>query len=156
VTSAGPRRVIGVQYVDWNHDRYRNRPFTVVGAQHARWLFRGTGLHDGSQFGVYGIEIDARTAQSPLGHAGARDDRERVRARRVCRDDVYTTPRGAQVFAAGVINFGSSASWPVTRACSTTSGTDCRAVNTCDPPPETKRKSNRRVLHGLKPGPPIA
>ena len=26
----------------------------------------------------------------------------------------YTTPRGAKVFAAGAINFGGSALWPVT------------------------------------------
>ena len=107
-------RVIGVQYVDWNHDRYRNRPFTVVGARHARWLFRGTGLHDGSQFGIYGIEIDARTAQSPPGTQVLATIADEFGPGESAEMTYYTTPRGAQVFAAGVINFGSSALWPVT------------------------------------------
>jgi hypothetical protein len=107
-------RVIGVQYVDWNHDHYRNRPFTVVGAQRARWLFGGTGLHNGSRFGIYGIEIDARTPQSPPGTQVLAKITDEFGPGESAEMTYYTTPRGAKVFAAGVINFGSSALWPVT------------------------------------------
>src|SRR4051794_16638840 len=57
--------LVGVQYVDWNRDTYPNLAFRVVGTRRAPWLFRGTGLHDGSRFGGYGIEIDAVAASSP-------------------------------------------------------------------------------------------
>ena len=106
--------IIGVQYVDWNHDLYRNRPFTVVGAQRARWLFRGSGLHNGSRFGVYGIEIDARTPQSPPGTQVLAKITDAFGPGESAEMTYYTTPRGAKVFAAGVINFGSSALWPIT------------------------------------------
>ena len=59
--------VVGAQYVDWNHDEYPNRPFTVTGVRRAPWLFAGTGFSNGDTFGVYGIEVDARTADSPPG-----------------------------------------------------------------------------------------
>jgi hypothetical protein len=104
--------LVGIQYVDWNRNVYRNKPYTVVAPGLAPWLFQGTGLARGDRFGVYGIEIDARTTASP-------------RALRVlCRIpnafgpgksaemSYYETPRGAKVFAAGVINFGGSALWP--------------------------------------------
>ena len=43
------------------------RPFTVSGADVAPWAFAGTGLGNGAQFGMYGIEIDARSPASPPG-----------------------------------------------------------------------------------------
>ena len=100
------------EYVDWNHGEYPNRPFTVTGTKQAPWLFRGTGLHDGDTFGVYGIEVDARAGASPphtrvLAHIpgifGAGKNAEMT---------YYTTPRGAKVFSAGGMNFGGSAQWP--------------------------------------------
>jgi hypothetical protein len=105
--------LVGAQYVDWNHDRYPNRPFTVTGVHREPWLFRGTGLDDGDTFGNYGIEIDARHEVSPPG--------TRVLARiagafgrgKNAELTYYTTRRGAKVFAAGVMNFGGSALWPV-------------------------------------------
>src|SRR5439155_8138688 len=61
-------RLVGVQYVDWYHDRYRNRSFIVRSLVAAPWLFRGTGIAVGSRFGFsYGVEIDATTASSPRG-----------------------------------------------------------------------------------------
>src|SRR5207253_5532405 len=48
--------LVGEQYVDWNHGRYANRPYTVVSSS---WLFRGTSLRSGDTFGGYGIEVDA-------------------------------------------------------------------------------------------------
>ena len=107
--------LIGVQYVDWNHDRYPNQPYRIVGVHHAPWLFAGTGLRNGDRLGHYGIEIDARTAQSPPG--------TRVLARIVdafgpgksAEMTYYETAAGARVFAAGVINLGGSALWPDVR-----------------------------------------
>jgi hypothetical protein len=105
--------LVGAQYVDWNHGRYPNRPFIVTGVGQVPWFFRGTGLHDGDTFGIYGIEVDARSSESPpatrvLAHIpgifGAGENAEMT---------YYATPRGAKVFSAGVMNFGGSALWPV-------------------------------------------
>jgi hypothetical protein len=105
--------LVGAQYVDWNHGRYPNRPFVTTDVQQTSWLYAGTGLRDGQGFGVYGIEIDARASSSPrhtrvLAHIpgifGAGKNAEMT---------YYTTPAGAKVFSAGVMNFGGSALWPV-------------------------------------------
>ena len=104
--------LIGVQYVDWNQNRYPNTAFRVVGRHRAPWLFAGTGLRNGDRFGHYGIEIDARTLRSPRG--------VRVLARipnafgpgKSAEMTYYETAAGARVFAAGVLNFGGSALWP--------------------------------------------
>jgi N,N-dimethylformamidase beta subunit-like protein len=104
--------LVGVQYVNWFEDRYRNRPYLVVGTQRAPWLFTGSGLHDGSRFGNYGIEIDARARSSP--------PNLRVLARipnifgpgQSAEMAYYQTRAGAKVFAAGTINFGGTALFP--------------------------------------------
>jgi hypothetical protein len=104
--------LVGIQYVDWYQERYRNRPYVITGAGRVPWAFRGTGLHDGDRLGNYGIEVDARTADSPRGI--------RVLARigdifgpgKSAEMTYYETQRGAKVFAAGVMNFGGSALWP--------------------------------------------
>ena len=59
--------LVGVQYLRWNEGRYRNAPYVVVGRHRAPWLFRGTKLRNGDRFGSAGIEIDARTTDSPRG-----------------------------------------------------------------------------------------
>jgi hypothetical protein len=100
---------IGAQYVDWNHNVYPNRPYTVVGARVAPWLFAGTGLRNGSTFGSYGIEIDATTPFSPPG--------TKVLARipnvfgpgESAEMTYRESPSGARVFAAGAIDFGGTA-----------------------------------------------
>jgi hypothetical protein len=46
------------------------RPFVVDGLDAAPWAFEGTGLKQGDQFGLYGIEIDARSWSSPRGDPG--------------------------------------------------------------------------------------
>jgi hypothetical protein len=104
--------LVGSQYVDWFQDVFRNRPYRVVGAARAPWLFAGTGLRDGSRFGSFGIEIDARTPASPRG--------TRVLARipdifgpgKSAEMTYYETTAGAKVFAAGVLNFGGAAWYP--------------------------------------------
>jgi hypothetical protein len=107
--------LIGLEYVGWSKNRFRNRPYTVVGVRRAPWLFRGTGLRNGDRFGVYGIEVDQRHRLSPRGL--------RVLARipnifgrgRSAEMAYYETGRGAKVFAAGVLNFGGSALQPAPR-----------------------------------------
>ena len=104
--------LVGVQYVNWNEGKFGNGAFEVVGARTAPWLFAGTGLRNGSRFGTYGIEIDARTAESPPG--------TRVLARIPdlfgpgvsAEMTYYETDRGAEVFAAGVLNFGGTSLVP--------------------------------------------
>jgi hypothetical protein len=105
--------LVGEQYVDWNHDRYKNRAYRIVAAP--SWLFHGTGLGVGSTFGVYGIEVDSVCPASPKG--------TRVLARipgifgpgKSAEMTYYETARGAKVFSAGVMNFGGSALWPQVR-----------------------------------------
>ena len=62
--------LLGVQYRG-NDDGRIQRPFIVRGAATAPWLFAGTDLSDGAEFGQelggYGIEIDATTKASPPG-----------------------------------------------------------------------------------------
>jgi hypothetical protein len=108
--------LIGVQYVDWNQNRYPNRPYRVVGAARDAWLFAGTGLRNGERFGRYGIEIDARTSRSPRGvRVLARID-DAFGPGKSAEMTYYETAAGARVFAAGVLNFGGSALWPQTAA----------------------------------------
>jgi hypothetical protein len=106
-------RLVGVQYVDWYQGHYKNRPYLVTGARRVPWAFVGTGLRDGDRFGTYGIEIDDVTRDSP------RDIRVLARISDIfgpgesAEMTYYTTTRGAKVFAAGTMNFGGSALWPI-------------------------------------------
>ena len=106
-------RLVGAQYVDWNHDKYPNEPYVVTGVRRAPWLFAGTGLRDGSTFGRYGIEIDARTADSPPGAIELARVPNVFGAGKTAEMTYYETPRGAKVFDAGTINFGGTAEFPI-------------------------------------------
>jgi hypothetical protein len=105
--------LVGAQYVDWNHNQYPNRPFIATGVLQAPWLFQGTELRNGDTFGVYGIEVDARTAGSPPGTRVLAHIPGIFGAGKNAEMTYYTTPAGAKVFSAGVMNFGGSALWPV-------------------------------------------
>jgi hypothetical protein len=97
----------GVQYVGSDQGQ-RQAPFVVTDAAAAPWLFEGTGLADGSSFGRYGIEIDARTAASPPAtRVLARID-DLMGPGRSAEMTYYETETGARVFAAGAINFVAS------------------------------------------------
>ncbi len=104
--------LVGVQYVDWNRNRYPNTAYRVVGAHRAPWLFAGTGLRNGDRFGRYGIEIDARTSRSPRGLRILARIQNAFGPGKSAEMAYYETPAGARVFAAGVMNFGGSALWP--------------------------------------------
>jgi hypothetical protein len=104
--------LIGSQYVDWFRDVYPNRPYVVTGARRASWLFAGTGLRDGSRFGNFGIEVDARTPVSPRGTQVLARIANIFGPGKSAEMTYYETPAGAKVFAAGVLNFGGHAWYP--------------------------------------------
>ena len=102
--------LVGVQ---WSASNYgtSQAPYVVQGASAPPWAFAGTGLRNGSTFGRYGIEIDARAPSSPPGRGvlaripnaiGAHD----------AEMTYYETPAGARVFAAGALNFAASITDP--------------------------------------------
>jgi hypothetical protein len=103
----------GVEYVGWSKNRFRNRPYVVTGATTAPWFFRGTGLRNGSGWGVYGIEIDQRGARPPHGLIVLARIANAFGPGRSAEMTYYTTSRGAKVFSAGVMNFGGSALFPM-------------------------------------------
>jgi hypothetical protein len=107
--------LVGEQYVDWNHDRYPNKAYRITSANRAPWLFRDTGLREGSSFGVYGIEIDARAPSSPAGTEVLATIPNIFGVGKTAEMTYYSTPAGAKVFSAGVMNFGGSALWPQVR-----------------------------------------
>jgi hypothetical protein len=98
--------------VGWNEDRYANRPFLITGVHRTPWLFAGTGLHNGSRFGTYGIEVDSRTTASPGGTAVLATIPDIFGPGKTAEMTYYATGRGAKVFSAGVMNFGGSSLWP--------------------------------------------
>jgi hypothetical protein len=105
--------LVGAQYIGWNERKYPNRPFQVTGVQQTPWLFAGTGLHNGSSFGTYGIEIDHRTTASPPGTVELADIPDIFGPGKTAEMTYYTTPKGAKIFSAGVMNFGGSARSPI-------------------------------------------
>ncbi len=97
----------------WSASNYgaMQEPYLVQGDAAEPWAFAGTGLRNGSAFGRYGIEIDARSESSPPGTTvlaripnliGAHD----------AEMTYYETAAGAKVFAAGVVNFAASITDP--------------------------------------------
>ena len=111
--------LIGVQYRG-NDDGRVQRPFLVKGAAAAPWLFEGTELTDGALFGQelggYGIEIDGLTKDSPPGTVVLAEIPDLYGPGFTAQMAYYETPAGAKVFAAGVLDFGGSATiWPVRR-----------------------------------------
>ena len=103
--------LVGVQYVASDHGE-RQAPYSVAGAAAVPWAFEGTGLRDGSTFGRYGIEIDARTPASPRGIQVLARIADLLGPGRSAEMTYYETPAGAKVFAAGALNFGASLGSP--------------------------------------------
>jgi hypothetical protein len=101
--------------VNWNQGVYPNRPFVVTGVENARWLFAGSGLHDGSKFGRYGIEIDARAPESPGGTRVLAQIPDVFGPGQTAEMTYYRLSNGAQVFDAGALNFGGTADLPPVR-----------------------------------------
>jgi N,N-dimethylformamidase beta subunit-like protein len=104
----------GVQYLASDRGE-RHAPFTVTGARDAPWAFRGTGLGQGDQFGLYGIEIDARAASSPSDVQVLARIPDLFGAGRSAEMTYYEHESGARVFSAGALNFGGQMLlWPET------------------------------------------
>ena len=97
--------LVGVQYA--GNDASRLRPYVVRRAGAAPWLFRSTGLRNGSRFGHFGIEVDRKARSSPRHTV--------VLARLTGRRGemtYYETARGAKVFAFGAFALASVATQP--------------------------------------------
>jgi hypothetical protein len=105
---------IGVQYVDWNQDRFTNKRYVVTGVREAPWLFRGTGLRNGQLLGTgrFGIEIDARTPASPPGVQVLAKIPNIFGPGKTAEMTYYESPRGAKIFSAGTLNFSGAAAYP--------------------------------------------
>jgi uncharacterized protein (DUF2141 family) len=109
--------LIGAQYRA-NDDGRRQGLFVVQGSAAVPWLWAGTGLADGATFGQpvggYGIEIDARSPESPPETAVVATIPDLFGAGVSAEMTYYETVAGAKVFAAGALDFGGSATfWPM-------------------------------------------
>lgn len=101
----------GAQYAGWDEGKYPNRPYRIVNTAAAPWLFKGTGLHNGSTVGNYGIEVDEPNAASPPHTHVLAEIPNELGPGKPAEMTIYT--RGhSTVFDAGAINFGASAHWP--------------------------------------------
>jgi hypothetical protein len=103
--------LVGAQYAGWNEGKYPNRPYRIVNTAAAPWLFEGTGLHDGSRVGNYGIEVDEPNAVSPPHTHVLAEIPNELGPGKPAEMTIYTRGRST-VFDAGAINFGASAHWP--------------------------------------------
>ena len=107
--------LVGAQYVDWNHGAlsepavHRHRRAAGAVALHR---------HGPSQRrDVRRLRDRGRCAHERLAarHARARAHPDIFGPGKTAEMTYYTTPRGAKVFSAGVMNFGGSALWPWSR-----------------------------------------
>ena len=106
--------LLGVHYIASDRGQ-RHAPFTVVGADIAPWAFSNTGLYNGVQFGMYGIEIDARGPASPSNVQVLATITDLFGQGRSAEMTYYEHESGAKVFSAGVLNFGGQVMlWPQT------------------------------------------
>ena len=104
--------LLGAQYAGWDEGNYPNNPYHVTDTAAAPWLFKGTGLHDGSS--VRQLRDRSRRAELRLAaaHARARRDPERARPGQAGGHDHLHASGRSTVFDAGAINFEASAHWP--------------------------------------------
>jgi hypothetical protein len=103
--------LVGAQYAGWDEGKYPNRPYRIVNTAAAPWLFVGTGLHNGSSLGKYGIEVDEPNAASPPHTQVLAVIPNELGPGKPAEMTIYTRGRST-VFDAGAINFGASAHWP--------------------------------------------
>ena len=107
--------LLGVRYIASDRGQ-RHAPFTVVGGDIAPWAFANTGLGNGAQFGMYGIEIDARGPASPPNVQVLATIPDLFGAGRSAEMTYYEHSSGAKVFSAGALNFGGQIMlWPATQ-----------------------------------------
>jgi hypothetical protein len=105
----------GAQYIGSDQGSFR-QPFTVVGADVEPWAFIGTGLGNGSTFGTYGVEFDARSPHSPPGTHVLATIPHVFGGSRTAQMTYYEHASGARVFSAGTLDFGGKILiWPQAR-----------------------------------------
>jgi len=95
----------GVQYLASDRGQ-RHGPFVVDGLDVAPWAFEGTGLEQDDEFGIYGIEIDARAWSSPQATQVLARIPDLFGIGRSAEMTYYEHDSGAKVFSAGALNFG--------------------------------------------------
>lgn len=103
--------LVGAQYAGWDEGNYPNNPYHVTDTAAAPWLFKGTGLNDGSTFGKYGIEVDEPNSASPPHTDVLAEIPNELGPGKPAEMTIYTRGRST-VFDAGAINFEASAHWP--------------------------------------------
>jgi hypothetical protein len=99
--------LVGVQYAASDYGGHQGA-YVVTGATSAPWAFAGTGLGNGSRFGQYGFEIDARAPSTPRGTQLLASIPDLMGPGRAAEMTYYETSAGAKVFAAGALNFAAS------------------------------------------------
>jgi hypothetical protein len=96
--------LIGAQYRG-NDGGKRRAPWTLTSAPAARWVFAGTELGPGEQFGDdWGIEIDGTDESSPSQVQVLAEMRELYGPGFTAQMTYYETETGAHVFAAGAFS----------------------------------------------------
>ena len=109
--------LIGTQYRA-NDEGQHQAPFVVRNTTATPWLWQGVGLDVGSLFGRvvggYGVEIDATTRDSPRGTVVLAEIPDLLGPGLTAQMTYYETRGGAKVFAAGALDFVTSAlTYPV-------------------------------------------
>ncbi len=97
--------LLGVQYLANDHGD-RKAPFVVRHSPHNEWLLAGTGLAQGSRFGLFGIEIDHITRRSPRGTSVIAEIPNLLGRGKTAQMTYYETAKSAKVFAAGAFTLG--------------------------------------------------
>jgi hypothetical protein len=103
--------LIGSQYRA-NDNGSRRGAFIVANSAKVPWLYEGTGLVDGSMFGIdvggYGIEIDSTTRRTPPGTVVVAVIPNIFGKGINAEMTYYETSAGARVFNAGALDFSGS------------------------------------------------
>jgi hypothetical protein len=95
--------LLGVQYRG-NDGGKRRAPWTLRRAPATRWVFAGTGLGPGDQFGDGGIEMDQTNESSPLQVQVLAEVPDPYGTDFTAQMTYYETRSGAQVFSAGAFS----------------------------------------------------
>jgi hypothetical protein len=91
--------LIGVQYLA--NGKAPRQPWIVRRTRAGSWIFAGTGLREGSQLGLGGVEIDRTSVASPAGVEVLAEIPDHFGPGKTAHMTYYETPKGARVFAAG-------------------------------------------------------
>jgi hypothetical protein len=102
--------LVGGEYV--GHARVAH-PYIARHVERVRWLFAGTGIHNGSRFLRGGIEADEINAQSPRGITVIAEIPNVVGPGRTAQMTYYRTASGAKVFSAGAFTLAGCAMTPL-------------------------------------------